>query len=130
MKKIILYLVFSIFLVSFVSAANINVPTDYATIQAAINAASPGDTITINAGTYNENVVIGTKNNLIIQGQGITSIIEPATGIGFKIIDSDSITIKNLKIHTTGSNAHGIWVGGDAHLYGNSNTLTIQDNTI
>lgn len=39
-------------------ASTINVPADYATIQAAINAASPGDTINVAAGTYAENIVL------------------------------------------------------------------------
>jgi len=47
-----------IFLTQAVSAATINVPTNYSTIQAAINAASPGDTINVAAGTYIENVVV------------------------------------------------------------------------
>jgi hypothetical protein len=34
------------------------VPDDYATIQAAINAAQPADIIQVRAGTYNENIII------------------------------------------------------------------------
>src|SRR6266540_4321828 len=36
----------------------IRVPEDYATIQAAINAADPADIIQVRTGTYNENIVI------------------------------------------------------------------------
>jgi uncharacterized repeat protein (TIGR01451 family) len=50
------------------SAATINVPGDYATIQGAVNAASPGDTIVIAAGTYSENILISKR--LVLQGAG------------------------------------------------------------
>jgi nitrous oxidase accessory protein NosD len=46
-------------------------------IQAAINAASPGATITIAAGTYTENVVVDKP--LTLQGAGRHTTIEPAT---------------------------------------------------
>jgi len=44
-----------------------NVPGTYATIQAAITAADPGDIILVAAGTYNESVSV-TKNGLILRG--------------------------------------------------------------
>ncbi|MFC2122570.1 right-handed parallel beta-helix repeat-containing protein [Bacteroidota bacterium] len=50
-------------------AASINVPGDYATIQEAINAAAPGDTINVAAGTYQENLTWYSKH-LVIQGAG------------------------------------------------------------
>jgi len=46
----------------------------FSSIQAAVNAALPGDTIFICPGTYNEQVVI-TKDNLTIQGSGAGSTI-------------------------------------------------------
>jgi len=47
----------------------LRVPQDYATIQAAINAAVSGDEILVSAGTYNENIVLN-KSGIIVQGQG------------------------------------------------------------
>jgi parallel beta-helix repeat protein len=59
-----------------VSAATINVPSDYPTIQAAVIAASPGDTINVAAGTYIEQVVI--NKNLTLIGIGNPTIQAPA----------------------------------------------------
>ncbi len=61
-----LVLGFSLMSTTPVGAATINVPGDYSTIQAAINAASPGDTIEVAAGTYfgatvNKTVTIQAK---------------------------------------------------------------------
>ena len=40
------------------------VPTQYPTIQQAVNAASSGDTIEISTGNYVENINISAKDNL------------------------------------------------------------------
>src|SRR5947209_3353300 len=49
-------------------------------IQAAINAAKPGDTIVVDAGVYHENLVI-TKDRLQLEGAGpgATVLVTPAT---------------------------------------------------
>ncbi|MDZ4205614.1 MAG: lamin tail domain-containing protein, partial [Patescibacteria group bacterium] len=103
----------------------------YPTTQQAVTAALDGDTIDAAAGTYAENVSIDGKTNLTIQGAGDTTIVEPASGIGFAIKNSSGITIKNLKIHTTGTDAHGIWVAGTPNGGATAVTgLTVQDDTI
>lgn len=117
-----------VFCINFVGAAVLDVPGTYSTIQDAVDAASSGDTIQVAAGTYNENIVINNKQDLVIQGTN--AIIEPSSGMGFVITDSENITIKNLAINTTGINAHGIWVGGTPNGYGNSNNIVIENNVI
>jgi hypothetical protein len=52
-------------------------------IQAAVNKAKPGDTILVEAGTYNENVVV-TTDMLTIRGEGAarTKLLPPASDSG------------------------------------------------
>ena len=59
--------------VKFCKSADITVPTDFTTIQAAINASSPGDTIKVLPGTYTEQLTI--SKNLTIIGSGAKSTI-------------------------------------------------------
>ena len=49
MKKVIL---FGFGLISFLFATTINIPADYTTIQAGINASVDGDTVLVAQGTY------------------------------------------------------------------------------
>jgi len=59
--------------------STINVPADYSTVQAAINAASSGDEIIIAAGTYNEDLSINGKD-LTVTGAGIgQTVIQAAS---------------------------------------------------
>jgi pectin methylesterase-like acyl-CoA thioesterase len=62
-------------------ARTIVVPRDYQKIQDAVNAAVGGDTIFVQAGTYNEGVVIFNKSiSLIGEGAGNTTINAVFTG--------------------------------------------------
>ncbi len=87
MKASLMVVVLSLLVLTtgYSSAATINVPADYATIQAAINAAGVGDEIIVATGTYNESVTIN-KNDLHITGNidsrpSITGGLEFASGL-------------------------------------------------
>ena len=43
---------------TFLSASIINIPGDYSTIQAGIDASSNGDTVLVGQGTYYENLIL------------------------------------------------------------------------
>jgi nitrous oxidase accessory protein NosD len=97
----------------------------YTGIQAAINAASPNATITIENGTYIENVVVDKP--VTLKGSGSGTVIEPAlsnpvcspgslcegAASSIVLVQADSVTITKLKLE--GDNpglTSGVVVGG------------------
>jgi hypothetical protein len=85
---------------------------NYTTIQAAINNASPGDSILIKTGTYNENLNLSLMGSAIGGTTGNLSLVAadgPATavvsGAGVKLTNSGafngSVTIDGLRFSTT-----------------------------
>jgi len=65
MKKMILIIGF-LSILSVLNAATINIPADYATIQLGINAASNGDIVLAQPGTYVENINYNGKTLLLL----------------------------------------------------------------
>ncbi len=100
----------------------------YSTIQAAVNAANPGDQISVGPGTYAENVVIPIT--ISIMGSGPTTVVYPAVngpkcgdspGAGTLctgsstvfLVQADNVTIANLRIEGANPNlTGGVMVGG------------------
>jgi len=66
-----------------VEGATIYVPGDQPTIQAAVDAAGPGDTVEVAAGTYYENVVV--NNSLTLLGAGAADTIVDGQGLDYPI---------------------------------------------
>jgi nitrous oxidase accessory protein NosD len=123
----------------------------FTSINAAIAAASPGDTITIGKGKYYENVVV-TKP-VTLQGQGNGTVIYPAvssptcgfpsslcggTASNIVLVEADNVTITNLRLEGDNPNlTSGVARGGadlDArngiitnHAAGTFNNLTVSD---
>ena len=94
------------------SASTINVPGDYSTIQAAIDAASNGDTILVAAGTY--------KENINFKGKAIT--LKSASGAAATIIDGGNVgTVVQFTTNETSASI----LDGFTVTHGNSSGLTI-----
>lgn len=94
-------------------AAVINVPAQFATIQAAINAAAPGDTINVAAGTYTELITVN-KANLILTATGAATIQDPAGGFALVTITSNGVTINGFTIHSTATMDFTVRVSADS----------------
>jgi parallel beta-helix repeat protein len=97
-------------------ARTIIVPTDYATIQQAINAASEGDTVYIKKGVYVENPVVNKSVSLI--GQDRDSTVMDVTA-GLKV-ESDNVILTGFTIY---DGRMGISLSGNhCSIFGNKIT--------
>jgi parallel beta-helix repeat protein len=105
----------------------------YHTIQAAVNAANPNDTIKVDAGTYQEQVVIGPgKNGIKLEGDNQAAIIEaPPTTTSTKTIvevnGAQNVTIDGFTITGPGGAADSLEFGIQIDGGGSA---TITDNHI
>jgi parallel beta-helix repeat protein len=104
---------------------------DFHTIQEAVNAASPGDTVYVHNGTYNENVVVNKTISLI--GNDKTSTIISAHADGHTVlINADDVTVSNFTIQNArgyyGSGVDLSWPSGQPPW--SPSNATIRDNII
>ena len=97
--------------------ASVRVPTDVTTIAEAIDAAAPGDIISIAAGTYAESLTVDKNLLLIGAGAGLTTI----QGAGGDVVTvSAAVSLRDVTV-TGGSKendelGNGIWVTAGASL--------------
>lgn len=112
------------------AASTLFVPTQYATIQAAVDAANDGDTIKVRPGTYVEQVSIDKDLTVTGAGAGSTIIRAPGTlvpgAVGNSIVDitgGASVAMSRLTVSGPGAGtcedgplANGIAAIEGAHL--------------
>jgi hypothetical protein len=102
------------------AGTTIHVPGDYATIQEAIDAAAPGDTIMVAAGEYDAFVLEGKSNISIIGAQGATvttaNLIKALPVVGnawvlAAVYDSEDVNIEGINFDGTGVSGKPVVVG-------------------
>lgn len=92
------------------------VPDDYDTIQAAVDAASPGDLVLIGSGTYNEAVDVAT-DELTIRGvdrDGVVLDGEFELDNGVRVLGAKGVAVENLTAQNYTNNGV-FWIQSDGY---------------
>ena len=93
-------------------------PADFHTIQEAIDAANPGDTVYVRAGIYCENVIV-SKTISIIGEDNVKTVIDGRKGSYVIQIVNNNVTISGFYIK------NGTW-----GIFAESRNSTIEDNKV
>ena len=148
--KLFLMLAFvaTVLSVASVAAEELHVPGDFATIQAALDAAQPGDAILVDPGTYVENLQFNGKNVTLqstqgpggttIQGTGGTTVNIGPNGaiLGFTITGGTATFGAGMSVNGGGTVIRGNVFDGNqqgsggfgAAIGGNNSSPTIEQN--
>jgi len=101
----------------------IHVPTDFPTIQEAINNATDGDTIFVHKGTYHEHVIVNKTISLIGEDRYSTIIDGNETGSVISVT-ANNVNINGFTVQNSGS------TGSDSGICITSNGNNISRNAI
>ena len=86
-----------------------DVPSEYATIQAAVDAARPGDLVRIAPGVYHEEVVVpARKRDIVLRGTNRNRVVlDGGHGRRYEgiVVHGDGVAVENLTVRGFGSNA-------------------------
>ncbi|MBI2327391.1 hypothetical protein HYU92_03635 [Candidatus Curtissbacteria bacterium] len=110
---------------------DINVPKQYATIQAAIDSASNGDTICVGKGTYNEDVSI--NKSVQLSGRGARKTIingQDPNAQGTVSILVDNVTLEGFLINGVSTNLTQVAVAINGSDSGSVSEANIRYNQV
>lgn len=106
----------------------VRVPSDYPTIQQAVNAASSGSVVLVSNGVYHEHVIVNKSLQLIGNDRTNTIIDSDDSGTGITVIADnvviDGFTLRNSSYPVSPTGAHAA-----IHLIG-SNNCTVRNSIL
>ncbi|MBS1848024.1 MAG: hypothetical protein JST73_07075, partial [Actinobacteria bacterium] len=95
-----------------VTGKTLKVPSAYPTIQAAVDAAKPGDLVLVAPGVYNEGVNV-TKNRIVIRGEDRNKVIldgKFSYQNGIRVLGGNGVAVENMTARNYTSNGF-YWTG-------------------
>ena len=113
---------FNLSTITYATIVRGNVTYIYLSIQAAINAANTGETVSASAGTFAENIV--ANKSVVLKGANadkacgsrvLETVIAPASGLPFSVT-ADGVTINGFEITTASSVSRAIVSSGISDL--------------
>lgn len=137
MKRAIALAILALLVSSLAQAVIRRVPQDYPTIQAAVDASSPGDAVLVAPGTYSDVVhqfpgdttkcVVVMKSGVTVtgSGQGSTFIDPLGRGRGFHCEGTTNVTIQNLAVRNANARIYGAGI-----FCKDGANATIQNSTL
>lgn len=107
-------------------SVTISVPGNAATIQSAVDAAEPGDTVEISDGEYTETVAVTTddltirgtdRNNVVLNGEDVKSngIVVTADGVQVENLRVENYTLNGVLITGMSDETGGLARGSDGY---------------
>ena len=94
----------------------LEVPAEYGTIQAAVDAASPGDLVLVSPGTYNETVNVAT-DEITIRGLDRNEVIldgDFELDNGIRVLGASNVIVENLTTQNYTNNGV-FWTSADGY---------------
>ena len=105
------------------------VPDDHSTIQSAINAANPGETIFVRSGFYQENIIIDKKDIYLLGEDKLTTIIDGGKTTKDAInVSASGVTIQEFTIQNAWNTDRYLWDLSGIRIQ--ASNVTIIDNVI